>query len=70
MVSLLLGIQRTSALAAVHHHRFPFHLNVSAQPIIALVAGVFILIRPRLLNFIVAVYLILVGLLGLFGLPW
>lgn len=35
------------------------------QPIIALVAGVLILIMPRLLNFIVAIYLILVGLIGL-----
>ena len=36
----------------------------------ALLAGIFILIRPRLLNFIVAIYLILVGLMGLFMLPW
>ncbi len=35
------------------------------QPIVALIAGVLILIMPRLLNFIVAIYLILVGLLGL-----
>lgn len=37
----------------------------SLQPIIALIAGVLILIMPRLLNFIVAIYLILVGLIGL-----
>ncbi|WP_082508141.1 DUF3096 domain-containing protein [Methylobacterium sp. Leaf113] len=37
----------------------------SVQPVIALVAGVLILIMPRLLNFIVAIYLILVGLIGL-----
>jgi hypothetical protein len=35
------------------------------QPIVALLAGVLILIMPRLLNFIVAIYLILVGLIGL-----
>ena len=35
------------------------------QPIVALLAGVLILIMPRLLNFIVAIYLIVVGLLGL-----
>ena len=35
------------------------------QPIVALIAGVLILIMPRLLNFIVAIYLIIVGLLGL-----
>ncbi|MCI9880508.1 DUF3096 domain-containing protein [Methylobacterium sp. M6A4_1b] len=37
----------------------------SLQPVIALAAGVLILIVPRLLNFIVAIYLILVGLIGL-----
>lgn len=37
----------------------------SIQPIIALAAGILILIMPRLLNFIVAIYLILVGLIGL-----
>ncbi len=35
------------------------------QPIVALVAGILILVSPRLLNIIVAVYLILVGLLGI-----
>ncbi len=35
------------------------------QPIVALIAGVLILIAPRLLNFIVAIYLIAVGILGL-----
>ena len=35
------------------------------QPIIAILAGVLILIMPRLLNYIVAIYLILVGLIGL-----
>ena len=37
----------------------------SLQPSIALAAGILILIVPRLLNFIVAIYLILVGLIGL-----
>jgi hypothetical protein len=35
------------------------------QPIVALIAGVLILVMPRLLNYIVALYLILVGILGL-----
>ena len=34
-------------------------------PIIAIIAGVLILVMPRLLNYIVAIYLILVGILGL-----
>jgi len=36
-------------------------------PIIALIAGILILIMPRLLNFIVAVYLIAIGVIGLLG---
>ena len=36
------------------------------SPLIALIAGVLILIMPRLLNYIVALYLIVIGLLGLF----
>ncbi|MDO8875967.1 MAG: DUF3096 domain-containing protein [Pseudolabrys sp.] len=35
------------------------------QPIVALVAGILILIMPRLLNFIVAAYLIFIGIMGL-----
>jgi hypothetical protein len=35
------------------------------QPIVALIAGVLILIMPRLLNYIVAIYLIVIGLIGL-----
>ena len=43
------------------------NLHLSIGPLIALIAGVLILAVPRLLNFIVAIYLIIVGLLGLFG---
>jgi hypothetical protein len=42
-------------------------LTLSIGPLIALIAGVLILVMPRLLNYIVAIYLILIGLLGLFG---
>jgi hypothetical protein len=38
-------------------------------PVAALIAGVLILIVPRLLNYIVAVYLIVIGIIGLFGVP-
>ena len=37
------------------------------SPIIALIAGILILILPRLLNFVVAIYLIVIGLIGLNG---
>jgi hypothetical protein len=36
------------------------------QPLVALIAGILILVMPRLLNLIVAIYLIVVGLIGLF----
>ena len=35
-------------------------------PLVALIAGLLILVMPRLLNYIVAIYLIVIGLLGLF----
>jgi len=38
---------------------------ISIQPIIALIAGVLILMVPRLLNYVVAIYLIVIGILGL-----
>jgi len=37
------------------------------SPLIALIAGILILVMPRLLNYIVAIYLIVMGLIGLFG---
>ena len=43
------------------------NLHLSIGPVVSLVAGILILIMPRLLNFIVAIYLIVIGLLGLFG---
>jgi hypothetical protein len=42
-------------------------LFVQIGPVIALIAGILILVIPRLLNYIVAIYLILIGLIGLFG---
>jgi len=36
-------------------------------PLVALIAGILILIMPRLLNYIIALYLIIIGLIGLFG---
>ena len=43
------------------------NLHLSIAPIVALVAGIVILAAPRLLNYTVAIYLIIIGLLGLFG---
>lgn len=44
-------------------------MMIALQPVVALVAGILILLVPRLLNYIVAVYLIVVGILGLFRVP-
>lgn len=44
------------------------HLNLSVTPILSIVAGILILVAPRLLNYVVAIYLILIGVVGLFGL--
>ena len=44
------------------------NIHITLQPLLALMAGILILIIPRLLNYIVAIYLIVVGLVGLFGL--
>jgi hypothetical protein len=43
------------------------NLQLSLTPLISLLAGVLILVMPKLLNYIVALYLILVGLIGIFG---
>lgn len=43
------------------------NINLTLGPLISLVAGILILVMPRLLNFIVAIYLIIIGLIGLFG---
>ena len=42
-------------------------LNVSLSPLVALIAGILILLRPQLLSLIVAIYLIVTGVLGLLG---
>jgi len=43
------------------------NLHLSLGPLLALIAGILILVAPRLLSYIVAIYLILIGLLGLLG---
>lgn len=43
------------------------NLHLSIGPLVSLIAGVLILIMPRLLNYIVAIYLIIIGLIGIFG---
>ena len=43
------------------------NITLSVGPLVALIAGILILIVPRMLNYIVAIYLIIIGLIGVFG---
>lgn len=43
------------------------NIHLSLTPLISLLAGVLILVMPKLLNFIVAIYLIVIGVIGLLG---
>lgn len=43
-------------------------VNIALEPLLALIAGIAILARPKLLSYIVAIYLIVVGIIGIFGL--
>jgi hypothetical protein len=43
------------------------NLHLTIGPMVSLAAGILILVMPRLLNYIVAIYLIIIGLLGLLG---
>jgi hypothetical protein len=57
---------KTTAYGFIHLRRSPLMMiNVMLQPLIALIAGILILLVPRLLNYIVAIYLIIVGIVGL-----
>ncbi len=43
------------------------NLHLTLTPVISLLAGILILVMPKLLNYIVALYLIIIGVLGLVG---
>jgi len=42
-------------------------INIYVLPVVALVAGILILVRPQLINLIVGIYLIVIGILGIVG---
>jgi hypothetical protein len=68
-VILFIGISSlTNVLAAAQTRGGAVTVRyANFSPFVALLAGILILIMPRLLNYIVAVYLILIGLIGLLG---
>ena len=69
LIILFIGIQWwTTSLALAQTRGGAVTIRYTTfSPFIALLAGILILVVPRLLNYIVAVYLILVGLIGIFG---
>jgi hypothetical protein len=59
---------RGGALIADYHRSNPMNIELSnavVPPVLALFAGILILLAPRFLNYFVAVYLIVVGIVGL-----
>ena len=64
-----IGGPSAACFALTVHHRKRLAINITLHliPIVSLIAGILILIMPRLLSTIVAIYLIMVGLVGLFG---
>lgn len=61
----------TESLGNAREPRLPkdasMNIQLALTPLISLLAGILILIVPRLLNYIVALYLIIIGIVGLFG---
>ena len=53
--------------ASTHKEVRAMNIHLIIGPVLALIAGILILMIPRLLNYIVAIYLIIIGLVGLFG---
>ncbi len=43
------------------------NINLQLQPVVSVIAGILILIAPRLLSWIIAIYLIVIGVMGLLG---
>ena len=43
------------------------NITLGLTPLVSLLAGILILVAPRMLNYIVAIYLIVIGLIGIFG---
>lgn len=51
----------------IYSNKDPMNIHLTMVPIVSLIAGILILAMPKLLNYIIAIYLIAIGLFGLFG---
>jgi hypothetical protein len=58
---------RASCSLPLSHEGVAMNVTLSLGPLVSLIAGILILIVPSLLNYIVALYLIIIGVIGLFG---
>ena len=66
MTELLIDRLRPRPVDDIEARSPAMNLNIGhLSPVISLIAGILILIMPRLLNFIVAIYLIIIGVIGL-----
>jgi len=54
-----------SAHTELERRQDVMQINLTAQPVVSLIAGIAILLVPKLLNYIVAIYLIIFGILGI-----
>jgi hypothetical protein len=54
-------------IMAAHAPEASMNIHIILGPLLSIIAGILILAVPRLLNYIVAIYLIFMGLIGLFG---
>jgi Protein of unknown function (DUF3096) len=59
------GIRKISAQVEPRKESSVMQIAISPQPVVSLIAGISIFIFPKLLNYIVAIYLIVIGILGL-----
>ena len=68
---MAIGFDRSAGVMRLRHfmrmNGDTVTINLALGPVVSLLAGILILIVPRLLNYIVAIYLILIGLIGIFG---
>jgi uncharacterized membrane protein YphA (DoxX/SURF4 family) len=64
---LLAAILAAGTETTSHRKGRPMNINLTLAPLMSLIAGILILTMPRLLNYIVAIYLIVIGLIGIFG---
>ena len=61
------SVRQNGTIAFHPHSEASMNLHITIGPLLSLIAGILIFIVPRLLNYIVAIYLIAMGLIGLFG---